>query len=72
MVDIHSANRRFERFLMSHGYDPAEPLDDRKTSDDICRYPRVGRHVSTEGCKLIATITYRPDTQEIIVKRNDE
>jgi len=44
MIDIHSANRRFERFLMSHGYDPTEPPDDRKTLDDMCRYPRRRQH----------------------------
>lgn len=44
MVDIHSANRRFERFLMSHGYDPTEPPDDRKTLDDMYRYPRRRQH----------------------------
>ena len=66
-VDIHTANRRHERFLMMHGYNPTESPDDRKTYDDILQYPNL-QSVSREDGQHIATIIFCPDTQEIRIE----
>lgn len=64
MVDTYRAFRRFERFL---NLNTNEPPDDRKTYDDMLRYPRRIPY-SSEG-RTIATITFCPDTKEVIVER---
>jgi len=65
MADVYTAFRRFERFL---GIDTHEPPDDRKTCDDMLRYPRQHARYSAKG-KPIAKITFCPDTKEVIIER---
>lgn len=72
MVGHYAAYRRLERFLMNYGFNPQEPPDDRKTYDDMLRFPRPAQYSSgepPEGSKLIAVITYKPDKGEISIER---
>lgn len=65
MADPYRAVRRFERFI---GLDTHEPPDDRKTYDDMLRYPKRTVNYSSEG-RVIATLTFCPDTKEVRIER---
>ena len=71
MVDIYRANRQFERFLMDLGHDLSEPPDDRKTLEDMQRYPKKRLSpIDPEEGTLIATIHYFPDEERVEVERH--
>lgn len=57
---------------MNHGYNPQEPPDDRKTFDDMARFPKPSNSSSVipqEGDTLIARIIFKPDSKEVIIER---
>jgi hypothetical protein len=62
MADPYRAFRRLERMV----HISPEPPDDRKTLDDMRRYPR---QTAPAGGRLIATIVYNLDTGETTVER---
>jgi hypothetical protein len=55
MSDISGAVRQFERTFLPHT-NPNEPPDDRKTWEDMMRYPKPAKQEGER--KLIATIVY--------------
>lgn len=71
-MSIHSANRRFEFFLMQYGHNPQEPPDDRKSFNDMWRYPRRPMQVDPKDCKLIARVVHNLETGEIRIERPEE
>ena len=68
-VDVYRTNMQVERFLMTLGYDLSEPPDDRKTFDDMFRYPRrdlcIPEESEIEG-ELIAEITFDHKNQTVM------
>lgn len=72
-VNTYTAYRRFERFLIALGFDPEEPPDDRKTLEDMARWPGKQTPDISEGeAKLIATVVFDPEKKTITYVRPGE
>ncbi|MBS3056914.1 MAG: hypothetical protein J4473_05790 [Candidatus Aenigmarchaeota archaeon] len=67
-ADPFRAYRQF--LLLLPGMDPNRLPDDRKTWDDVFRYPRpASPHSESEEGELIVVIHYFPDKEKIVYER---